>query len=198
MFPSLPERYREEQIFIREILFEPTDLSARLVYADWLEERQDPRAQMLRIDVELQEPPSSDLRYQSLLQERLKLLPKLDREWVNLLALAPIERCPGSTKSYDQQTSSDGSEPEIVEMRYRCPKRWENLKPSEEAADARFCNECERTVYYCYTIETARSHAQRGHCVALDPMVPRKPYDLDYIRSSELRIEMGMMGLGGV
>ncbi|MGN6544540.1 MAG: TIGR02996 domain-containing protein [Aureliella sp.] len=187
MYSSLLERYREEQAFIREILFEPTDLSIRLVYADWLDERQDPRAGLLRIDVELQELSSDDPRRTALLEERRQLLPSLDWNWISLLAMAPIERCPGSIQRTLWPAGQD-SQPERIEFQYRCPKRWENLKPGEEADNVRFCNECEHNVYYCFNLKTAREHAERRNCVALDPVVPRKRYDLDYIPESDLDI----------
>lgn len=177
---SVPERYREEQAFIREILFEPTDLSARLIYADWLDERQDPRARLLRIDVELQQLSSEDFQRQLLLVERAEIVPGLDRNWVGLLGLASIERCPESIETLNWTGTEEGSPPERIEFKYRCPKRWENLKPADDDdPNTRFCNECERTVHYCYNIETARSHAQRDRCVALDPSVTREPNDLD-------------------
>lgn len=176
---SLPARYREEQAFMREILFEPTDLSARLIYADWLDERQDPRARLLRIDVELQQLSSDDFQRQLLVLERAEIVPKLDRDWVSWLGLASIERCPGSTVTLNWTATDAGSRPERIEFKYRCPKRWENLPPFDDDPHTRFCNECERTVHYCYNIETARWHARRDRCVALDPSVTRQPNDLD-------------------
>jgi uncharacterized protein (TIGR02996 family) len=43
----------EEQGFIAAVLAQPGDDTARLVYADWLEERDDPRAAFLRAEVAL-------------------------------------------------------------------------------------------------------------------------------------------------
>jgi uncharacterized protein (TIGR02996 family) len=43
----------EETAFVRSILADPANDSLRLVYADWLEERGDPRAEYLRLDVAL-------------------------------------------------------------------------------------------------------------------------------------------------
>lgn len=44
----------EEQPFLDEIRANPDDDAARLVYADWLEERGDVRAEYLRVEVEYQ------------------------------------------------------------------------------------------------------------------------------------------------
>jgi uncharacterized protein (TIGR02996 family) len=42
-----------DQDFIDAILAEPDDDAPRLIYADWLEERGDPRAEFIRVQVEL-------------------------------------------------------------------------------------------------------------------------------------------------
>lgn len=39
--------------FLRQVLRSPDDDASRLVYADWLEDRGDPRAELLRLDTEL-------------------------------------------------------------------------------------------------------------------------------------------------
>src|SRR5262245_34628587 len=43
----------EEQRFVRAILASPADASLRLIYADWLEDRSDPRAGCLRLAARL-------------------------------------------------------------------------------------------------------------------------------------------------
>jgi uncharacterized protein (TIGR02996 family) len=42
-----------DEVFLREILASPEDETPRLIYADWLEERADPRAELLRHDWDL-------------------------------------------------------------------------------------------------------------------------------------------------
>lgn len=46
------QRSGDEAVFIRSIVADPADESCRLVYADWLDERGDPRAGYLRKEVE--------------------------------------------------------------------------------------------------------------------------------------------------
>jgi uncharacterized protein (TIGR02996 family) len=46
--------------FLRAILAEPGDDGLRLVYADWLDERDDPRGAYLRIEVELADRPGEE------------------------------------------------------------------------------------------------------------------------------------------
>src|SRR5262245_27809063 len=43
----------DELAFLRAILETPADDVSRLVYADWLDERVDPRAEFLRLDCQL-------------------------------------------------------------------------------------------------------------------------------------------------
>src|SRR5262245_26584807 len=49
-----------EEDFLRAILDDINDAPRRLVFADWLEERGDPRAEWLRIDCELARPGLGD------------------------------------------------------------------------------------------------------------------------------------------
>jgi uncharacterized protein (TIGR02996 family) len=65
----------EEAGFIAALLAEPDDRTTLLVYADWLDERSDPRAEYLRLLV----ANRSD-------QQRLaQLRHTLDRDWVQLV-----------------------------------------------------------------------------------------------------------------
>jgi uncharacterized protein (TIGR02996 family) len=56
--------------FLQAILANPDDDTPRLVYADWLEERGDPRGEFIRLQCELAQLPDSDPR----------ILPKRERE----------------------------------------------------------------------------------------------------------------------
>jgi uncharacterized protein (TIGR02996 family) len=50
----------DEDVFLRAISAAPDDITVRLVYADWLEERGDPRAEFIRLQVRLREVPLED------------------------------------------------------------------------------------------------------------------------------------------
>jgi uncharacterized protein (TIGR02996 family) len=71
----------EDQAFLEAVLAQPDDDAVRLVYADWLEERGDPRSDYLRLELELVREPSGaeapGLRVR--LQE---LRPRLDPLWL--------------------------------------------------------------------------------------------------------------------
>src|SRR5207248_1944325 len=45
-----------EEAFLRAIAADPADESNRLVYADWLEERGDPRGEYIRLRLKVREP----------------------------------------------------------------------------------------------------------------------------------------------
>jgi uncharacterized protein (TIGR02996 family) len=78
----------DEQTFIQAILANPTDGAPRLVFADWLEERGDPRGELLRIQTALTELPRKDKRYAGCQKQLNKLRSSLDSEslaWFNTL-----------------------------------------------------------------------------------------------------------------
>jgi uncharacterized protein (TIGR02996 family) len=81
----------EEQAFVRAIQADPDDATLRMVYADWLEERGDPRGEYLRLSSELasssQKTPSRRGRKarapRADLWSRLqRLRPAINREWL--------------------------------------------------------------------------------------------------------------------
>jgi uncharacterized protein (TIGR02996 family) len=83
-----------EEDFLRAILDDINDAWRRLVFADWLEERGDPRAEWLRIDCELARPGLKDDRRPAL-EARQRQLEEAHREslivWERRFALARIK-----------------------------------------------------------------------------------------------------------
>ena len=57
----------------------------------------------------------------------------------------------------------------------------------------RFCDACERQVFYCDSIQQAQIHARLGDCVAIDPGIARTPGDLDEIDSGPVGGLMGVL-----
>ena len=53
-----------------------------------------------------------------------------------------------------------------VGFRFRCPQEWHNMVPTE-AADVRYCTQCEKPVYLCTSTDEALEHACQNHCVAV-------------------------------
>jgi uncharacterized protein (TIGR02996 family) len=71
-----------EPAFLRDIGENPADDTARLVYADWLDEQGDPRGRYLRAEVELAALPEEDERLKALGTELRQLRESLDAGWV--------------------------------------------------------------------------------------------------------------------
>src|SRR5271170_4351847 len=65
--------------FLAAIRASPYDDALRLVYADWLEERGDPRGEFLRLELIVDRPAHHDVHEVARLQE---LQHTLDRDWV--------------------------------------------------------------------------------------------------------------------
>lgn len=108
-----------DDAFIRAILADPADDAARLIYADWLEERGNPRGEYLRLEVALAALGRAEpVRGQ--LQDRLReAAAGIDLSWLAAVSRVPIENCG-------------------VSFQFRCPKRWEQLQPTSDEA-VRFC-----------------------------------------------------------
>src|SRR5271170_4452357 len=75
--------------FLAAIRASPYDDALRLVYADWLEERGDPRGEFLRLELIVDRPAHHDLHEVSRLQE---LQHTLDRDWVLTVGRASFGR----------------------------------------------------------------------------------------------------------
>jgi uncharacterized protein (TIGR02996 family) len=75
----------QDEAFLQSIREDPDDDGLRLIYADWLEERGDPRGEFIRVQVELARTPPSDPRV-SLWKEREHELLATHRDtWVRPL-----------------------------------------------------------------------------------------------------------------
>src|ERR1700722_17360862 len=72
----------EEDGFVRAVQVAPGDDSLRLVYADWLEERGDPRAEYLRVLCALRGPLPPQGRKPALRARLKELRTGLDPSWI--------------------------------------------------------------------------------------------------------------------
>lgn len=79
----------DEAAFLRAIAHAPEDDAPRLVYADWLDERGDPRAAFVRLDLELHRLAGGANDHRAALAERMRdLAPCLDARWVKRMRQA--------------------------------------------------------------------------------------------------------------
>jgi uncharacterized protein (TIGR02996 family) len=143
-----------EQSFLNAIRENPSDEHLRLVYADWLEEQGDERAEFLRIEAEIWRLSRRSKRYGELKMRRTALWKRLVKEhaaWLAMLDHASIDFC-------------------ALRFAYECPKQWQNLQRTENDA-VRFCEVCQKQVYYCTTLGEARQRAGCGECVAIDTRI---------------------------
>jgi uncharacterized protein (TIGR02996 family) len=147
-----------EHAFLEEILAHPEDEATRLVYADWLEEQGDPRAEFLRLEVAMKNEPKKKRR-DEMRRHLREMRSGIDPEWLAMMDQTRVENCASAL------------------FAFRCKKRWENLPRSEDNL-TRFCDHCKEKVYYCSTLVEANYHASQGHCVAIDSREPRKKGDL--------------------
>jgi uncharacterized protein (TIGR02996 family) len=80
---------REDDAFIRAVFLNPEDLITRLVYADWLDERGDPRGEYLRVQATLVSLTVDDGRAADLLRRRQELRSLLPKDWLDRIG----DRC---------------------------------------------------------------------------------------------------------
>jgi uncharacterized protein (TIGR02996 family) len=74
----------DDQAFLRALLASPEDDNLRLVYADWLEERGDPRAAFLRLEVRLHQTEPGT-RSRDLCERLHQARSTLDARWLALV-----------------------------------------------------------------------------------------------------------------
>ncbi len=166
----MPRISEIEQAFLREIAANPRDNTARLVYADWLDEKGDPRGEYLRVHCELSTLPPSDERYQSLLEREHELQAECEPDWLRQVGQPRIENC---------DVSHSG-----LQFAYECPMAWNELHPTENKS-VRHCDACREEVYFCNTMHKARFFARLGHCIAVNTSLVREEGDLKSTPNSD-------------
>jgi uncharacterized protein (TIGR02996 family) len=73
--------FHTDDEFLRAIEQQPTERTARLVYADWLDERDDPRGALIRIEEEMRQVPVFADRFWELKPRRNELRAVAGAEW---------------------------------------------------------------------------------------------------------------------
>jgi uncharacterized protein (TIGR02996 family) len=75
----------DDASFVQAIADAPFDESLRVVYADWLEERSDPRGEYLRIEAAFRTLPRDALEVLAGYKRWPELRKALDPEWIILM-----------------------------------------------------------------------------------------------------------------
>jgi uncharacterized protein (TIGR02996 family) len=166
----------EERAFLLAILERPADDAPKLIYADWLEERGDPRGEFLRGVVKSRHERVRELDGQSAdvsrairqqVPARLReLAATFDPSWLAVVGDPEIEGCARSA-------GSDWS----LRFEFVCDRTWADMKPTGDN-NVRHCEACSENVYFCDNLADARQHAEAGCCIAVDLGVIRRDGDL--------------------
>jgi len=123
----------EDRAFIRGILSNPGELSAWLVYADWLDEHDNPfQAEFLRLMARRGQLSNTELEWYTVEARLEELRGTLDAVWVEVFDRPKIENCAPTFK-------------------FQCPKQWESLTVTGDPT-VRHCGACDKDVYYCHPI----------------------------------------------
>jgi uncharacterized protein (TIGR02996 family) len=168
----------EDRAFIRAILANPAELSAWLVYADWLDEHDNPvHAEFLRLMAQRGQFNNTQPAWYETEERLTELRAVLDPNWIAVFDRPKIENCE-------------------LAFRFQCPKQWEQLKVRGTDPAVRHCDSCNKPVYYCSTLPEAQGHARQGHCVAVQLGVLRYPDDLKPLLTADEIEAAAMTALG--
>jgi uncharacterized protein (TIGR02996 family) len=111
----------DERGFLRAIQDNPEDDSLRLVYADWLEERGDPRSEYLRLVCALSSPECADQEVEKFHERLQELRACADPRW-----LAAVTT-PWANLRYHRKTFALlGEKPVLSKVNVRKIERWES------------------------------------------------------------------------
>ena len=170
----------DESGFLNAIAAAPADDTARLVYADWLDERGTEeaarKAEFLRTQHAMTLPPRRRPHLTDLRERVAWLARTLPPEWLAVVSRLCIDNCGAAGNRVLSRVP--------LTFAYECPKQWADLRPTGDPT-VRFCTACEQNVYYCDSIQQARRRVIEGRCIAVDVAIPRKPND---IRPRSLRM----------
>jgi uncharacterized protein (TIGR02996 family) len=171
----------DDNDFLRKLHENPADDTVRLVYADWLDERDDEesktKAQFLRLTARLLEPNRTADWRQARCEEMQPLAAGLPTDWLAVVSRLKIEGCDARVAGYPQKPRHSFVDVKTL-FEFVCDKRWDEMTPTEDHG-VRRCEQCKMNVHYCDTLAVARRHAERGRCIAVDLGIIRRPDDLN-------------------
>ena len=137
-----------EDDFIAEIHANPHDETPRLIYADWLEDQGDPRAEYLRIESELAGLSADAALFQELKPRLFDLRAQCSDEWLADVGRCRIVRCDNNF----------------------CPRWWARMRKAKHPA-YRMCGTCDQPVRFSRWARTAAKKTIQGYRVVVDSFV---------------------------
>jgi uncharacterized protein (TIGR02996 family) len=101
--PSPARPTSDDEAFRNAVLAAPDDDAPRLVYADWLEERGDPRGEFIRLDLELARRGADDPAPRDLTDRRRQLLAAHAADWLaKLPAFSGVQYIEAAGAGFDR------------------------------------------------------------------------------------------------
>lgn len=167
----------EEISFLKQIESDLGDDSSRLVYADWLEERGDVRAEYLRLDVQITSDDDSTADTPDSITRIEELTETIDPDWLAVVSRSPIEGCHSH----------------LIQNR-GCPQIWRALHKTDTPT-IRVCETCKSPVHFCTKTSNAKwFYNQASAKIVVESSLKREVNDLqeqDFVFVSEQEEEDG-------
>jgi uncharacterized protein (TIGR02996 family) len=151
-----------EEAFLEAISASPVDNATRYVYADWLEEQLDIRAEYLRLACQWSELSVTDPAREACQRRMRELVVRITPAWLSQVVDVFPMNCPAS--QYNGETG-----------RHQCPQRWLMLKPTR-TPEIRECGACQRRVHFCSTYRNVELAVETGQPVAIEPSLDSTAY----------------------
>ncbi len=151
-----------EAAFLEAIAAAPLDHAPRYVYADWLEEQFDSRAEYLRLACQWSELSVTDPARDACQIRMQELVRRITPSWLSqVVDVAPLN-CPAA-------------QPSDLAGCHQCPLRWLMLKPTP-TPEIRACSACQKRVHFCSNYRNVELAVESGHPVALEPSLDSTVY----------------------
>ena len=146
----------DDSSFLAAIAADPSNNELRLVYADWLEEQGDRRAEYLRMEVEFDQRIGRTPAARRLRNRLFTLRFAMEPGW-----LAQIDRC-----------VIDCCEEKYADV---CPRGWHMLTPTTNP-DIRQCAVCNQSVIFCEAASEVFGHERDRYCrpLTFEVVAPEK------------------------
>ncbi|MBP3957599.1 TIGR02996 domain-containing protein [Gemmata sp. G18] len=179
----------DEESFLAKVLENPADDTTRLVFADWLDERDDAesklKAQFLRATVRFKTTGNTTDEIEARRKELQPLAAQLPTDWLAVVSRLKVEVCSSKERKHRSRAVQRL-------FTFVCDKNWDEMTPTEDPT-VRQCEQCHQAVHYCDTITTAREHADQDHCIAIDLGIIRRESDLEPRRDWLGRVSAEML-----